>query len=264
MEFPEIDGVTVAATAFDVDSGDVLFQHQPDRVLRTASIGKLFLLHAVLELADRGELDLEERVARRPSDGVEDSGLWYLLEADALTVYDLCALIGAASDNLATNVLVRRLGLAAVHASTAGLGIRDSALHDVVRPQRTRFGAATLSSGTAAELAGFVARVARREILTPESCDVLRRWLAGGMDLSMVPAPLGLDPLAHDGFDRDLWLWNKTGTTSVVRGDVGVLSSPERRVAYAVLVNWDEGDRRDDAFDVMHAVGRELRSYVLA
>ena len=264
MDFPRSDGLHVAATAFDVDSGEVLFGHEPERVLRTASIGKLFLLHAVLDLAGRGELDLEERVPRRPSDGVEDSGLWYLLEADALSIYDLCALVGAASDNLATNVLVRRLGLASVHRSTEAIGIRDSALHDVVRSERTRYGAATLSSGTASELAGFVARVARRELLTPEACDVLRRWLGGGMDLSMVPAPLGLDPLAHDGFDRGLWLWNKTGTTSVIRGDVGVLSSRERRVAYAVLVNWDDGDRRDEAFEVMHAAGRELRAYVAA
>jgi beta-lactamase class A len=44
-------------------------------------------------------------------DRVEDSGLWYLLDQRDLSVHDLCVLVGAVSDNLATNALVRLVGL---------------------------------------------------------------------------------------------------------------------------------------------------------
>ncbi|QTX05916.1 serine hydrolase [Agromyces archimandritae] len=265
MEFPEHDGLVWSATAFDLDDGEVLFAHETGRVLKTASIGKVFLLHTVLEEELAGRLSLDEPVTRRPSDWMDDSGLWYLMQASTLSIYDLCALIGAVSDNHATNTLVRRVGIEAVQASTEALGYRDSALHDMIRWPRPPGAPQTLSSGTAAELSDFVARLARKELLTPEACDMFRRWLGAGMDCSMVPSGFGLDPLAHDFFDRGLWVWNKTGTMSTVRADIGVVMSPERRVAYAVLANWAPGeDRRDEALAVMREAGLAIREHVLA
>jgi beta-lactamase class A len=70
------DGVRWSALAVDIDSGETLFSSHPERVLDTASIGKLFLLHTVLDQADHGRLDLTERVKRLPFEMIDDSGLW--------------------------------------------------------------------------------------------------------------------------------------------------------------------------------------------
>jgi beta-lactamase class A len=83
-------------------------------------------------------------------------------------------------------------------------------------------------------------------------------WIGLNTDLSMVAAAFGLDPLAHLDEDRGVLLRNKTGTISTARVDVGVVTLPSRRLAWAVLANWDADappDVRDRVLAVMRSVG---------
>ncbi len=109
----------------DAATGDVLGAAGADRVLPAASLGKLLLLVEVAR-----SLDLAEPLTRLPEDAVADSGLWQHLAVDTLAAGDLAALVGAVSDNLATNVLLRRVGLEAVVASAFGLDPLAHALPD--------------------------------------------------------------------------------------------------------------------------------------
>ncbi|MFE6735369.1 serine hydrolase [Microbacterium sp. NPDC057650] len=257
QEFP---GLTVSALAADVDTGAEVFRHHPDRVLDTASVGKIFLLHRLLSEVDQGTRSLEERVTRRPVEQFDNSGIWYLLQQDTLSLYDVAALIGATSDNAATNTLCRVIGLDVVQQHTRALGYAHSGLDDVVRWPLPPGAPRTLSHANAEEMVRFVTRTARGDDLSPASADTLQRWLGAGMDLSMVGSAFGLDPLAHYLFDRDIWLWNKTGTISTVRADVGLVMSPERRLAYAVLINWErDAPARDRVLEVMRRAGLVLR-----
>ncbi len=120
----------------DAATSEVLAAVEPELVLRTASIGKLFLLIEIARQAEAGELDLGEELARTDEDAVADSGLWHLMARDTFTVEDLCWLLGGFSDNLATNVLVRRIGIEAVTATSTSLGFVRSALLDRVRDDR--------------------------------------------------------------------------------------------------------------------------------
>lgn len=242
--------------AVDIDSGAEIVRLDPQRVLDTASVGKVFLLHRLLAEVDAGARTLEERVTRRPNEWMDNSGLWYLLQADTLSLYDVAALIGAVSDNAATNTLCRVLGLPTVQRHTLELGYTRSALDDVVRWPIPAGAPQTLSHANAEELVRFVTRTAKAEDLSPASADTLQRWLGAGMDLSMVASAFGLDPLAHYFYDRGVWLWNKTGTVSNVRADTGLVMSPDRRIAYAVLANWRSGaDARDGVLASMRGVG---------
>lgn len=256
-----VEGVRWSALAGDVDSGKVLFELDSGRVQDTASVGKIFLLHRLLAEVDDGRRSLEDRVTRRPVEWMDNSGLWYLLQADELSLYDLAALIGAVSDNAATNTLVREIGIEAVHSHTVAMGYRHSGLDDWVRWPIPPGAPRTLSHATAADLVRFCARLVTRADLSASSSDTLQRWLGAGMDLSMVASAFRLDPLAHYFFDRDIWLWNKTGTISTVRADTGVVMSPTRRIAYAVLANWDRGeaDPRDEVLAAMRDAGEAIR-----
>ncbi|MDL5352811.1 serine hydrolase [Microbacterium sp. zg-YB36] len=265
IDFAEVEhqvpGLRFSALAVDLDDDTVVFAHHPDLVLSTASIGKIFLLHRLLTEVDRGERSLEDTVTRRPVEYIEDSGLWYLLQADTLSLYDVAALIGAVSDNAATNTLCRVIGLPVVQEHTRELGYRDSGLDDIVRWPRPAGAPPRLSHATATELVRFVRRTVLAEDLTPASADTLQRWLGAGMDLSMVASGFHLDPLAHYDYDRDVWLWNKTGTNSSVRADIGLVMSPTRRIAYAVVANWTRGaDEREPAMDAMRRAGDVMRS----
>lgn len=254
----DVADVAWSAAVLDAATGRLLAVRSPDRVLPTASIGKLLLL---LELARRladGRLDPGQLLRRTDEDAVSDSGLWQHLRSDALPVEDLAVLTAAVSDNLATNVLLRQVGLDAVAQVGPSLGLDSLRLHDRVRDVRTPDDPPTLSQGSALDLARFAALLATEDSL---EWALLRRWLASGVDLSMVPGELGLDPLAHVDADRGLRLLNKTGTDAGVRADVGLLASGGSVTAYAVVASWTptaQDAQRDDVLRAMRAVGTRI------
>ncbi len=234
--------------------------HEPDRVLRTASIGKILLLAETARRFGDGTLDPAEPLRRTPDLTVGDSGLWQHLTVDTLPAADVAALVASFSDNDATNVLLERIGLAAVADVAASLGLRRTALNDRVRTGRGPDHPPTLSHGTARELAALMARVAAGDLLSPAVSARLDRWLATNSDLSMVAAGLHLDPLAHVGAERGLLLRNKTGTDRSIRADVGSVTGRAGVLAYAVLANWDpaERDATGDVMDAMRDIGSAL------
>jgi beta-lactamase class A len=257
-------------SVIDVESGRSLAELGPDICLSTASIGKLIALVELAERVNRGEADLRTMVRRSDSDRVADSGLWQHLVVDELCLADVATLIGAVSDNLATNVLLGYLGLDSVHRRSELLGLETVRLHDRVRDVRTDDDPPRLSSGTARELAQLLRRLAMDDgsALSEGVGALVLGWLVPSTDLSMVAGAFGLDPLAHAERDRGVRLWSKTGTNVGVRADVGIADGPERRVAYAVLVNWSDtasvGDRsRDAVLTGMRQIGEAIREHVL-
>jgi beta-lactamase class A len=247
-------GVRWSACVRDAASGAVLAALEPSVVLPIASVGKLLLLAEVARAIDASDLDAAAPLDRRAEDAVADSGLWQHLRAEALPAEDLAVLVGAVSDNLATNVLLRAVGLGAVSVTATRLGLHATALHDRVRDARGPDDPPTLASGSAGELAALMGRLDDRVL----------GWLAAGADLSMVAGGLGLDPLAHAGADRGIVLRHKTGTDEGVRADVGLLRGQRRTLAYAVIASWDPraGDPRDAVLAAMREVGAALREAI--
>ena len=78
--FPTVDGIRWSALVQDADTGEVLLSEQPDLVLSTASIGKVFLLHRLLVDVDEGVRSLDEVVTRRPDERIGASGIWNLMQ----------------------------------------------------------------------------------------------------------------------------------------------------------------------------------------
>lgn len=111
-----------SARVTDLSTGQTLWEHTPHRVLKTASVGKVFLLAEVARRFDDVTLDPGEVLAATADDQVADSGILYLLRQQDQRIDDLCLLIGAVSDNMATNILLRRLGLDEVQRATRDLG----------------------------------------------------------------------------------------------------------------------------------------------
>lgn len=241
----------------DADTGEVLAAVEPGVVRRTASVGKVLLLIAVARLIELGRLDPAAEVLRLPADAVADSGLWQHLQARSLSVTDLAVLVGAVSDNLATNVLLRTVGPDEPGSVAGDLGLRVTALHDRVRDVRGPHDPTTLSTGSAAELAGLFGLLHRGEVFGPTVSAKVLGWLNLGTDLSMVAGAFGLDPLAHNTSDRGRWLAHKTGTDAGVRADVGLLRGPLRSVSYAVLAEFDDA-RRDDVLASMRQWGGRI------
>ncbi|MGA1836692.1 serine hydrolase [Herbiconiux sp. 11R-BC] len=295
-----LSGVQVTACALDLSDGTVLFSVDDHLSVPTASIGKVLLL---IEVAARisardgrgadasrgasstggpgdgtgGSAGSRPRSAR-PAPGAEalsilnrtaqdsagGSGLWQYLQVPALPVADLAALVGATSDNLATNVLLRRIGLDAVRARGESLGLKRTFLLDVVRDVRGPDDAPQLSVGSARELATLFRRLRRSEVVDETTSRLVTGWLGLGTDLSMVAGAFGLDPLAHAEPDHGIELVNKTGTDAGVRSEAGVVVGPRAGVAYAVTMRFNDAELsgRLAVLDSMRTLGTDFLEYV--
>lgn len=239
-------------------------QENPDEVLPTASVGKILLLGAVAEAVRAGSLDPSRPVTRSPEDFIRDSGLWHALQQDTLPLADVCRLVGAVSDNLATNALLRVVGLDAVTAFADRLGAAPMALLDKVRTHRDSAsdpGAAhTLSRSSAQSLWRMQAALADGRV-----DPVVTQWLSLGTDLSMVASAFDLDPLAHNtigGEALPFVLVNKTGTDDGVRADTGIVTREGRSVAYAAIAGWEpvpSGLQLESVMLRMRMIGAQIR-----
>ena len=252
-----------ATVLLDGTSPTVLDDLDGDLILPTASIGKLFLLLTVLDEIDEGRLDPAEVIDVTDDDQVADSGLLQFLDEQSTPVLDLCRFVGAVSDNLATNMLIRRVGLDRIDELTRRLGIASCRLHDTVRDARTADEPPFLSTGSSAELADLARRIRIGHAISPTVSEALVELLRRNTDLSMVAAAFGLDPLAHTDEDIGLRFFNKTGTQTGTRADVGCVESTAagewRVVSYAVIARFDDSpSMRRNVLGAMRAVGERI------
>ncbi len=263
---PTAHGARWSILVHDVSGDAVLYEHEPDLLLRTASVAKIFALAELAARIEDGTLAPDELLDRDSVDPVADSGLWQHLVSPRLPVADVATLIGAVSDNWATNVLVERLGLDRIQDVARTLAPGGSMLLDLVRNGRGPADPETLSVGCARDWTTVMAGAHRGELVDPEVSRRVLGWLACGADLSMVAGGLDLDPLvAHDGADGGITLAHKTGTDTAVRADIGLIGGPAATVAYAAICNWSpaaDSVGRPGVLEAMRALGTAIASHV--
>ncbi|MFT4158124.1 MAG: serine hydrolase [Microbacterium sp.] len=259
--------VSVSVRALGERDG-ALFEHAPDRFLRTASSAKVAVLIAAASALAHGEIVATDLLDRASVEEVRDSGIWWHLDQKTMAFSDAAKLVGTVSDNLATNCLIVALGgIERIGTVAREFGVRDVALNDIVRDAREAHHPATLSVGTASGYASIFSLLRQRALADDPVAQQVLDWLSDGMDLSMVLSGFGLDPLAHHEPDRGVTVINKTGTDVGVRADSGLVNFRQTSVAYSCLINWSpdgsECDhRRDDALRLMRAVGDLVRAKI--
>ncbi|MCH4249796.1 MAG: class A beta-lactamase-related serine hydrolase [Microbacteriaceae bacterium] len=264
LSLPPLDDRITWSIRIADGNGAVLAEQCPDTVCRTASVGKIFLLIEVARRLAAGELDPDERIEAPEELRVADSGLLYRMRDQRIRIADAALLVGAMSDNLATNALLARCGLEAVRAVAPGLGYEHTALLDYIRDERLPDMPWTPSYGCGAELCDVIGRLAAGTVVSPDVSAQVLSWLAADTDTSMVAQAMLTDPLAHlDPDFEGIVLRHKTGTTSFARIDVGWVQGPRAGVAYAVCANWAEDvDLRASALRTMNRIGEEIREYI--
>jgi beta-lactamase class A len=258
------NGVLVSARVTDLSTGAELLSVDDYVVMPTASIGKVLLLIDVAARLSDTEFAALTILDRESNDSVGNSGIWQHLQAPSLPVADLAALIGATSDNLATNVLLRLIGLDSVSRRAESIGLKRTALLDRARDKRGPDDAPHLSVGSMKEIAWLFSALARGEIVDQATSQRVAGWLSLNTDLSMVASAFGMDPLSHRSGDHGMQMFNKTGVDPGVRADAGVVRGPRAGVAYAVAVSFADTDlsTRLAVYDALHTLGLDLVEYI--
>lgn len=257
-------GGRVSATVLDLSTGLPLLSIDDRVALPTASVGKVLLLIETAARITTRDFSGPGILDKTPADAVADSGLWHRMQVPTLPLGDLGLLVGAVSDNVATNVLLRHIGLEAVRKRAESLGLTRTALLDRVRTKRGPDDAPQFSVGASAELAWLFYALSRGKVVDSVTSQRVLDWMSLNADLSMVASAFGLDPLAHRSASHGLQLINKTGTDEGVRSDVGLLQGRRAGVAYAVTVEFVDSSlqARLRVLEAMRAVGRDLLEYV--
>nr|WP_037685772.1 serine hydrolase [Streptomyces aureocirculatus] len=243
-------GVTGKLHALDIDSGAELGTGA-DQAVVTASVHKLCVLITLHEQAAAGLVDLTEQV-ECPPDGRASgpTGLSAMLDPVRMSLRDAAYLMMAVSDNTAAELCLSRVGLDAVNATTARLGLtRTRALHtframfESMREDAGPGGAQALTDpyviarlraldparsnhSTARDMTRLLRALWRDEACTPEHGAAMRRVLG----LQVWPHRLA----AGFPFD-DVHVAGKTGSLPTLRNEVGVVEYPDGG-RYAVAV----------------------------
>jgi len=261
-------GDEVGVAILDLQEGWIV-QVRGDRPAPQQSVSKLWVAIAVLDAADRGELDLEAPVLFTDADrsvffqpivGELEDGLY------VTTSRDLLRRAIVTSDNAANDRLIGGLGGVAragevighkrltvrigaeereLQAQIAGLRWRPNYGHgaalkqaraqlplSVRRQARDAYLAAPMDGASPAAVVEALARLHRGELLSPAATQELLRWMQAS-----TTGPRRL----RAGLPPDWRIAHKTGTGQDLEGgsiginDVGLLMAPDGRT-YAVAV----------------------------
>jgi beta-lactamase class A len=126
----EIDGFpgVIGLHLHDIYSGQEVTIHG-EEIFPTASSIKIHVLAQLLLRAERGEVDLNERLTLPQPDSVQGSGvLAYLHGPIQMSLLDVATLMIIVSDNAATNICIDRAGMAETNQLIQELGLSQTVL----------------------------------------------------------------------------------------------------------------------------------------
>ncbi|GAA3566684.1 serine hydrolase [Amycolatopsis ultiminotia] len=256
-------GVRVRLHAADLDGPGRVAIGAAEPVV-TASVFKVPVALELARQAAAGELDLAEPITVAPGHPTPSPyGLATFRHEVTMSWHDLAVLMIGISDNVATDLILARIGRDAVAKLLRHLGFEHTVVPqdcgELLRTIGTDLGAdyadgerqltalspAQLASlralqpehtcrTTAEEMTRLLGLVWRDEAAPPAACADVRRW----MGLQVWPHRL------RSGFADDrIRISGKTGTLPTVRNEVGVVEYPDGG-RYAVAVFTEAADAR--------------------
>lgn len=158
-------------------AGSEVFSHNGDRQFHAASTIKIPILIDAYRQVENGALSLDDLHPLQDDDRVPGSGVLGKLHAGLeLTLADLLFLMISVSDNTATNLVIDRVGLDAVNATIASLGMTGTVLG---RPMLGRLPTAgdPENWATPSDMALAVDAIVTGNAASPENCDLMLETL---------------------------------------------------------------------------------------
>ncbi len=219
----------VSVCARDLKTGRALAFHA-DVKGPTASVIKLPILVHTYLMAREGTLSLDEMLTMAEDDKVPPSGvITELTPGLRMSIRDLCMLMIIVSDNTATNLVMDRVGIAAVNERMRGLGLRRTTLYRRVyrvdenrTPECLRYGTGATS---ARDMVRLLALLAEGEIGDAGTSAAILRVLGKQQHLDGIPRFL----------PETCTFAGKGGAIDRVRNDVGLVTvGGDHTIALAV------------------------------
>ncbi len=180
--------------------------------LVAASVIKLPILVEAFRQEQDGLLSMDEMFRISPEDKLPSCGaLTYLHDGIGVTLRDLCTLMIILSDNTATNLLIRRLGMDAINQTAQSLGLQETVL------RRKLFDAAASGKGiqntvSARDMGALLERIFRGQCVSPAADGQMLKILSDQRLNGKMPF-----------FLHDYTIAHKTGEDDGITHDVGIV-----------------------------------------
>ena len=244
-----------------------------DLPVPTASVIKLAILFEAMEQVRAGKARWDEKITLPKGDAVGGSGVLTFFDAPlTLTLKDVLTMMVIVSDNTAANLAIDRLGLDAVNARIAWMGLKDTHLYrKVMKPpsgpmpeDQPKFG---LGKTTAREMATVMERIGRCQLGAPGEaqqagdaaiCQVALTMLRNQFYRDTIPRYLEKLDATEDGSGTA----SKTGSLNAVRNDVAIVAGKDGPMVISIFTyeNQDHGWTADNEGEL--TIGKMAKAIV--
>lgn len=232
-------------------TGEVI-EHRADESFGPASVIKVPVLMHVYDLIAQGVIDPAETIRCRHEDKLGGCGaLSAFTDEPIVSIETLCRLMIVISDNSATNLLIRRVGIEALNEAFAAMGLTNT------RINRLLFDSEAAARGlenesSPADMGLLLERIYHKEFVDIETSTKIEEILLAQQITHKIPGIIGRSfPIAH-----------KTGEDDGISNDVGIVYAPEPFVlcwfSNETFVPDFEAFMRQASYDLFVACGGSL------
>ena len=226
-----LDGVMGLAVK-DLTSGETFFIHG-DEIMPQASSIKIAVLANLYLQAQQGKLKLTDEYVVRKEDLVDGSDIMLGLTPGAtrLTLRDLATMMVAVSDNSATNVVIRRVGMDNVNAMLESLGLHATRLRRQMMDLKAA-GEGRENVSTPREMMTLLETIYRGKVLNKDMTADFIKMLSTHKESSLL-----------QGLPDDEVAANKPGELEAVRNDSGIVLLKERPYVLCVMTTYLKNEK---------------------
>jgi beta-lactamase class A len=240
-----------AIASVDLTNGDRFGVHE-SLVFPQGSAIKVPILVELYRQAEAGLLTVDERIRIDRADAVAGSQLQHFRDGGSeLSLHDLAVLMIIVSDNMATNLLIDRLGMNNVTRAMADLGLPETKLQrKMIRPEESARGNENLS--TPQESATLMERIYRCDLgIGRSACRELRAVLE-------IPHAGAI----QDAVPAGIVVGQKTGSITGVAVNWGYVDLPGRPYVLTAMGNYGATARFSAAIREATAAAHEYFSFL--
>jgi beta-lactamase class A len=262
----------VAVYAKQLNTGRVV-AIDADQPVQTASVIKLAILFEAMEQVRAGKAHWDEKITLAKGDAVSGSGVLTFFDAPlTLTLKDVLTMMVIVSDNTAANLAIDRLGLEAVNARLAWMGLKDTYLYKkVMKPasgpmpaDQPKFG---LGKTTAREMAMVMERIGRCGLGASGEAPLADDAAICQVALTMLRNQFYRDTIPRyleklDATETGSGIASKTGSLNAVRNDVAIVAGKAGAMVISIFTyeNQDKSWTADNEAEL--TIGKMAKAIV--
>lgn len=204
--------ITVSMSVENI-KGKKLFTHNEQIRVPSASVIKVPIMIELMEQAKTGKINLSEKYILSATDKTGGSGvIANEQEGIMYTIEELCREMIRVSDNTATNILIRRVGMENVNVRLQQLGATQTRLNRIMMDtEAVKQGKENWVNTL--EINELLRKIYMKEVATPQLCDLMINILKKCEDNTTIPRNL----------PKELVIAHKTGGLPYVRGDAAII-----------------------------------------